>query len=77
MSVIPKSVTPSRIESNFKDTTLTEEEFEAISQVGLKEPIRYNVPFNYKVKWDINIFGRWTDLDAETGWLIFWDRYGG
>ncbi|KAI5891164.1 Aldo/keto reductase [Schizophyllum commune H4-8] len=56
MSVIPKSVTPSRIESNFRDTTLTEEEFQAISQVGLKEPIRYNVPFNYKVKWDINIF---------------------
>ena len=32
---------------------------------------------NYKVKWDINIFGEWTDLDAGTGRLIFWDRYGG
>lgn len=56
MSVIPKSVTPSRIESNFNDCELTDEEFDAISQVGLQNLIRYNVPYHYKFKWDINIF---------------------
>ncbi|KIY44081.1 Aldo/keto reductase [Fistulina hepatica ATCC 64428] len=56
-SVIPKSVTASRIESNFKEVQLTDQEFEAISKIGREHPIRYNIPYNYKLHWDIDLFG--------------------
>ncbi|KII94321.1 hypothetical protein PLICRDRAFT_101939 [Plicaturopsis crispa FD-325 SS-3] len=56
-TVIPKSVTPSRIESNFQDYILTDEEFEAISKIGRENPIRYNIPNLYAPRWDIDVFG--------------------
>ncbi|KAL1742509.1 NADP-dependent oxidoreductase domain-containing protein [Schizophyllum fasciatum] len=55
--VIPKSVTPKRIESNFDDLELSNEEFEAISKVGRQNPVRYNIPYLYKPRWDIDVFG--------------------
>jgi L-glyceraldehyde reductase len=55
-SVIPKSVTPSRIESNFNDIEITSEEFEEIAEVGRKNPVRYNIPYLYAPRWDIDVF---------------------
>ncbi|KAA8650865.1 putative aldehyde reductase (AKR1) [Aspergillus tanneri] len=56
-SVIPKSITPSRIADNFKEIELTAEEVEKVSALG-KERRRYNTPYvANKPRWDINIFG--------------------
>lgn len=79
-SVIPKSTTPSRIESNFRESSegilvlrkpaahvfeslfwtedciLSDEEFQEISALGRKDPVRYNTPFLYEPKWNINVF---------------------
>jgi L-glyceraldehyde reductase len=54
-SVIPKSVTPSRIRANFVEVELDDEAVKAIDKIG-KEPIRYNIPYTYSPKWDINIW---------------------
>ncbi|KGO73974.1 Aldo/keto reductase [Penicillium italicum] len=56
-SVIPKSVTPSRIRDNFKEVELTPEEVHKVSVLG-QNPKRYNTPFAAnKPRWDIDIFG--------------------
>lgn len=57
-SVIPKSVTPSRIAANFQEIKITDEDVKAINEIGEKEPMRFNVPLTYKPRWDINI---WND----------------
>lgn len=44
-SVIPKSVTPSRIRSNFEEIKLSEEDIAAINKLGEK-PKRFNVATN-------------------------------
>ncbi|KAM6510629.1 mitochondrial glycerol dehydrogenase Gld1 [Fusarium solani] len=54
-SVIPKSVTPSRIRSNFKEIKLSEEDIATINKLGEK-PRRFNVAADYDLKWDINIW---------------------
>jgi len=56
ISVIPKSVTPARIESNFKQIEISDEEFEKINELGKNKTIRYNVPVTYKPKWNVNVF---------------------
>ncbi|PIL33702.1 hypothetical protein GSI_04327 [Ganoderma sinense ZZ0214-1] len=56
-SVIPKSVTPERIVSNFQQIELTDEEYEKLSDLGRKNPKRFNVKTTYPPFWDINIFG--------------------
>jgi len=61
-SVIPKSVTPSRIRDNFKEIELSPEDVQAIDAIG-KNPKRYNVPYSYNPKWNINI---WND-EKEVG----------
>ncbi|PWY86078.1 aldo-keto reductase [Aspergillus heteromorphus CBS 117.55] len=55
-AVLPKSVTPSRIQSNFQDFILSDADIEAID--SLDRNTRYNYPF----RWGIDIFG---DLGAE------------
>lgn len=58
-SVIPKSVTPSRIESNFHQIELTESQYKHISDLpkDFGGPVRFFVPYgNYKPLWDISVF---------------------
>lgn len=56
-SVIPKSVTPSRIESNFQQIELSDEEYNKVSDVVKKYGrTRYTVPYTFSPQWDINVF---------------------
>ncbi|KDQ56293.1 hypothetical protein JAAARDRAFT_132718 [Jaapia argillacea MUCL 33604] len=56
-SVIPKSVQEERIISNFKQVELSKEDYETISALGHNNYTRFNIPYNYNPRWDINIFG--------------------
>lgn len=55
-SVIPKSVQEERIVSNFKQVELSKEDYEEISSIGHNKHVRFNIPYEYKPFWDINIF---------------------
>ena len=55
----PKSVTKSRIESNFQQISLTDEQFDRISSLCKKlgGPIRFFTPYgNFQPLWDMNVF---------------------
>ncbi|GAA6016423.1 hypothetical protein JCM10207_003856 [Rhodosporidiobolus poonsookiae] len=60
-TIIPKSVTPSRIEDNFKYVELKADDIAAIDAIGDESKggvyRRYNVPMTYSPKWPINVFG--------------------
>ncbi|EIN06436.1 Aldo/keto reductase [Punctularia strigosozonata HHB-11173 SS5] len=56
-SVIPKSVQEERIVSNFRQVELSKDAYEKVSAVGKGNHTRFNIPYNYKPGWDINIFG--------------------
>ncbi|KAF9888769.1 hypothetical protein FE257_008345 [Aspergillus nanangensis] len=58
-AVLPKSVTPSRIESNFQDFVIPPAEFEALNKLDRDQ--RYNYPF----RWGIDVFGELGDAEAE------------
>ncbi|ODM23793.1 hypothetical protein SI65_01382 [Aspergillus cristatus] len=58
-SVLPKSVTPSRIESNFQVFTIPDAEFETLNQLDRNQ--RYNYPF----RWGIDVFGELGPEEAE------------
>nr|AGB07592.1 erythrose reductase 1 [Moniliella sp. BH010]BAD90687.1 erythrose reductase 1 [Moniliella megachiliensis]BAO72958.1 erythrose reductase1 [Moniliella megachiliensis] len=64
-SVLVKSVTPSRIKSNFEQITLSDEEFQRVTNL-IKEygESRNNVPFNYKPSWSIDVFGTQDEAKA-------------
>ncbi|KAI9639292.1 aldehyde reductase I [Dioszegia hungarica] len=54
--LIPKSVTPSRIKSNFEDFELSQENFEEINAFGKANTVRSNTPSEYEPQWPINVF---------------------
>ncbi|ORY77275.1 NADPH-dependent aldehyde reductase [Leucosporidium creatinivorum] len=62
-SVIPKSVTPSRIASNYEQITLSDEHIKEISKLGEKYH-RFNIPFDYRPQWDIDVFGEKSEAGA-------------
>ncbi|KAM4062651.1 aldo/keto reductase family protein [Hirsutella rhossiliensis] len=62
-TVIPKSVTPSRIRENFVDVEIDDEAFDAIEKLG-QSPQRFNVPYTNKPRWNINVFGDEKEKDA-------------
>ncbi|KAH7353837.1 NADP-dependent oxidoreductase domain-containing protein [Plectosphaerella cucumerina] len=63
-SVIPKSVTPSRIRSNFEEIKLSGEDVAAITKLG-ETPKRFNVAADYGLKWDINIWDEKVEQGAK------------
>jgi len=64
-SVIPKSVTASRIQENFKEIELSSEDFEKIEAIGKKEPCRFNIPYiANKPRWPVNIFNEPEEKEA-------------
>lgn len=67
-SVIPKSVTKSRIESNFKQIELSDEDFKKVSSVLTEyagEPIRFNTPQGYDPAWGIKVFEEKIEADCK------------
>ncbi|EPT02531.1 hypothetical protein FOMPIDRAFT_1022863 [Fomitopsis schrenkii] len=62
-SVIPKSVQKERIESNFKQVSLSEEDFKKLVALG-KDHVRFNVPYTYSPQWDINIWNEPSEQSA-------------
>ena len=63
--VIPKSVTPSRIEKNFNQIDLSDEDYQRLSdmiKMNGKEQ-RFNTPVYYAPKWNINIFSSEEEKD--------------
>jgi L-glyceraldehyde reductase len=61
---IPKSVTESRIISNFQQIELSKEDYEKIGAIGHGKYRRYNIPNTYKPKWSINLFDEELEKDA-------------
>ncbi|KAL2858866.1 NADP-dependent oxidoreductase domain-containing protein [Aspergillus pseudodeflectus] len=57
--VLPKSVTPARIESNFQDFIIPDAEFEALNSLDRNQ--RYNYPF----RWGVDVFGELGAEEAE------------
>ena len=66
-SVIPKSVTASRIAENFKEIQLDDEDIKAIAKFSDEHQgrRRYNVPYTAnKPRWSINIFDEPEEQEA-------------
>ncbi|KNZ58919.1 uncharacterized protein VP01_1833g3 [Puccinia sorghi] len=70
ISVIPKSVTPARIDSNFKQVTLSDEDVKKISEMGKKKVARYNVPVTYTPKWNVNVFNTEAEKSCAHGVVL-------
>lgn len=66
-SVIPKTASIKRVESNYEQIKLTEEEYNLVSSIPKEAggPQRFFLPFaSFKSKWDINIFDDPAEKDA-------------
>ncbi|PPQ64538.1 hypothetical protein CVT24_008440 [Panaeolus cyanescens] len=64
-SVIPKSVQEHRIISNFKQVELSQEDYEKITEIGVGNRTRFNIPrITNTPRWDINLFNEPEELDA-------------
>ncbi|BEI81675.1 hypothetical protein CcaverHIS002_0208350 [Cutaneotrichosporon cavernicola] len=66
--VIPKSVTPSRIASNFQTFELGDNEFQEISAWGHKNRVRSNTPCEYNPRWPIDVFGEAVEQQYKKVW---------
>ncbi|RSH89555.1 hypothetical protein EHS25_002106 [Saitozyma podzolica] len=55
--VIPKSLIAAEMENNFDDFELSQEDFETISEIGMRHPYRGNLPVNFTPQVPINLFG--------------------
>ncbi|SPO29448.1 related to GCY1 - galactose-induced protein of aldo/keto reductase family [Ustilago trichophora] len=65
-SVIPKSVTESRIKSNFEQIELKDEDYEKVTSLYNElGKVRFNVPFTYAPFWNISVFGEDSEKDAK------------
>ncbi|KAI7857921.1 NADP-dependent oxidoreductase domain-containing protein [Circinella umbellata] len=60
-SVIPKSITPSRIQENFKDIALEQVDFDKLSSLGTTNPQRLIIPNN----WDCDEFIYGEDIEDD------------
>jgi L-glyceraldehyde reductase len=55
-----------RIASNFEQIELSQEDYDALTAFGKKNPIRFNIPYVVnKPKWGINVFGGDNEQTAE------------
>ncbi|KAI8451848.1 NADP-dependent oxidoreductase domain-containing protein [Phakopsora pachyrhizi] len=71
ISVIPKSINPKRIDSNFKLVDLSDEDYKTLSNLGKGKQTRFNVPITYSIKWDINVFDEEIEKSASHKVAIF------
>ncbi|RDA82688.1 hypothetical protein CP532_6342 [Ophiocordyceps camponoti-leonardi (nom. inval.)] len=62
-TVIPKSVTPERIRQNFEHVELDDDAIRVIDRMG-QDPARFNVPYDNKPRWDINVFDEQQEKEA-------------
>ena len=64
-SVLTKSVTPSRIKSNFEQITLTDKQFKEISDPVKSEGVKRTLtPFLVSPQWPIRVFDEPSEKDA-------------
>ncbi|CAG7962707.1 unnamed protein product [Penicillium olsonii] len=68
-SVIPKSVTPSRIRSNFQEIKLPDSHVATINAIG-NQPRRYNIPTQFVPPWNINIWDEELEKAAANSVLV-------
>ncbi|KAF8885992.1 NADP-dependent oxidoreductase domain-containing protein [Infundibulicybe gibba] len=66
-SVIPKSIQPARIESNFVQVELSAAEMQLVGSLVDEGRVRFNIPYTYQPKWDISIFDEEIEKGATFG----------
>lgn len=65
-STIPKSVTASRIEENFKAVEISDEAYRKLTEFGKTKAARFNIPATANVpKWDVCLFGTAEEQSAK------------